>query len=199
MEIILCFSGSPRVFPGLPLQCHIALSEWLHSSQLCSYPKDRPLRPEPPPLAPTCCRLMWACELLLSCEVTFSKISGANFLHFAFRAPVSLHSPLRLWRSPQSPVWNSFLICGNFSSFTTPFLGCRSPSQTPLSPILSLSFALPHSKETGLPFWKSGVLCQCSVDVLWELFHKQMVFWYICGGEGGLTTLFLCHLETSSS
>lgn len=199
MEIILCFSGSPRVFPGLPLQCHIALSEWLHSSQLCSYPKDRPLRPEPPPLAPTCCRLMWACELLLSCEVTFSKISGANFLHFAFRAPVSLHSPLRLWRSPQGPVWNSFLICGNFSSFTTPFLGCRSPSQTPLSPILSLSFALPHSKETGLPFWKSGVLCQCSVDVLWELFHKQMVFWYICGGEDGLTTLFLCHLETSSS
>lgn len=98
MEIILCFSGGPRVFPGLPLQCHIALSEWLHSSQLWSCPEDWPLRPEPPPLAPTCCRLTWACELLLSCEVTFSKISVANFL--------------KLWRSPQSPVWRSFLICG---------------------------------------------------------------------------------------
>ena len=185
MEIILCFSGGPRVFPGLPLQCHIALSEWLHSSQLWSCPEDWPLRPEPPPLAPTCCRLTWACELLLSCEVTFSKISVANFL--------------KLWRSPQSPVWRSFLICGNFSSFMTPFLGCKSPSQTPLPPILSLSFALPHSKEIGLPFWKFGVLCQCSVNVLWKLFHKQMVFWYICGGEGGLTTLFLCHLESSPS
>ena len=197
MEIILGFSGGPRVFPGLPLQCHIALSEWLHSSQLWSYPEDRHLRPEPPPLAPNCCRLSWECELLLSCEVTFSKISVANFLHFAYRAPVSLHSPLRLWRSLQNPVWGSFLICGNFSSFVTPFPG--SPSQTPLCPFLSLSFALPHSKEIGLPFWKSGVLCQCSVDVLWELFHKQIVFWYICGGEGGLTTLFLCHLESSPS
>lgn len=39
----------------------------------------------------------------------------------------------------------------------------------PCSEILcpfSLSFALPHSEETGLPFWKSGVMCCCSEGVL---------------------------------
>ena len=61
-----------------------------------------------------------------------------------------------------------------------------------VSLFLSLFFALPDS-EIGLFFWKSGVLCQCS-DVMWELFHTQMIFWYICGVEGGLPVLFLHHL-----
>ena len=30
---------------------------------------------------------------------------------------------------------------------------------------LSLSFALPHSKDIGLPLWKSGIFCQCSERV----------------------------------
>ena len=33
-----------------------------------------------------------------------------------------------------------------------------------------------HFKEIGLPFWASGVLCQCSEVVLWQLLHMQMIF-----------------------
>ena len=41
---------------------------------------------------------------------------------------------------------------------------------------LSLSFALPHSEEIGLPFWKSEVFCQHSEGALYELFHVHMYF-----------------------
>ena len=47
---------------------------------------------------------------------------------------------------------------GNFSSFMTP-----SPGQ----------ISVP---ENGLPFWVSGVLCQCSEVVLWNLLSVQMFF-----------------------
>ena len=69
-----------------------------------------------------------------------------------------------------------FLLCSNFSSFTTPSLGQGSLFKNPLSPYLSLSFALPHSEEIGFPFWTSGVLCKHSEDTLWEFFHMQMSF-----------------------
>ena len=35
-----------------------------------------------------------------------------------------------------------------------------------LSLFLSLSFALPHSEENGVPFWKSGAVCRHSEGVL---------------------------------
>ena len=34
----------------------------------------------------------------------------------------------------------------------------------------------PHSEDNGLPFWKSRVPWWCLEDVLWELFHVQMIF-----------------------
>ena len=54
-----------------------------------------------------------------------------------------------------------------------------------------------HFEENGLPFWVPGVCHQCSEVVSWKLFSIQMIFWWICGGEGGLLVLFLCHLETT--
>ena len=53
---------------------------------------------------------------------------------------------------------------------------------------LSLSFALPNSRENGLLLWKSGIFFQCS-EVLLELFHTQMNFLYICGEGGHLPAL----------
>lgn len=76
-----------------------------------------------------------------------------------------LCSPLKFWSSPQTP-YPGLWVYRNFSSFTTPSLGCRSLSWNPLSLFLSLSFALPYSKEIGLPFWKPGVFCQHSEGVL---------------------------------
>ena len=54
-----------------------------------------------------------------------------------------------------------------------------------------------HFEENGLPFWVPGVCHQCSEVVSWKLFSIQMIFWWICGGEGGLLVLFLCHLGTT--
>ena len=45
----------------------------------------------------------------------------------------------------------------------------------PLSPFLSLYFVLPHSEETGFPFWVSEILRQHSEIVLWELLHIQII------------------------
>ena len=55
----------------------------------------------------------------------------------------------------------------------------------------------PPFKENGLPFWVSGVLCQHSEVVSWNLYSIQMIFWWICGEESGLPILFLCHLWTA--
>ena len=76
--------------------------------------------------------------------------------------------------------------------------GPWSLSWNPLSPFSSLSFALPHSEKTGLPFWASGVLCQCSEVILWELLHIQMIFWCVCWGESGLPILFIHCLGITS-
>ena len=70
--------------------------------------------------------------------------------------------PLRLQNSPQTRLWEGFLLFGNFSSFMTP-----SPGQitVPNSFFLSfclLYFVLPPFEENGLPFWVPDALCQHS-------------------------------------
>ena len=62
-----------------------------------------------------------------------------------------------------------------------------------------LYFVLPPFKENRLPFWVPGVLQQCSEVVLWKLFSIQMIFWWICGGESGVSVLFLHHLRIAST
>ena len=82
-----------------------------------------------------------------------------NFLGFA-----SLCLPLGFL---SSPLWHSFLLYGNFSSFTTPSPGWVL-SRNSLYPFSSLFFYLPHYEEIGL-LSTPGVLCQHSEVVLWEL------------------------------
>ena len=50
-------------------------------------------------------------------------------------------------------------------------------SLTLLSPFFYLLyFVLPPLKDSGLPFWVRGVLCQHSEVVLWYLLSVQMIF-----------------------
>ena len=72
----------------------------------------------------------------------------------------------------------------------------RSLSLTLLS-LRLLYFVLPLFKDNGLPCWVPSVLPQCSEVVLWKLPSIQMIFSWICGGESGLSTLFLHHLGTT--
>ena len=78
--------------------------------------------------------------------------------------------PPSLWSSPS-------ILAGDFPGYGNVFLSQLPPKNT--GPILipfslSLSFfpfVIPSSMEIFLLFQKSEVIYQCSVDVLWELFH----------------------------
>lgn len=163
---------------------------WSASAGLCQPPQGiwkqsaPALFLRPPPWSPRLhtqrparCRQMWAHELLLSWEVPFSTVFVVNFLRFAFRAHVTLFSPLR-FQSFSDPSVRGFPMCGNLLSSCLPSPGFSYPSQNRLSP-----FSLPNSNEIDLPFWKSEVLCQHSKDVLWEMFYMWVIFLYICEGE----------------
>ena len=102
------------------------------------------------------------------------------FLFFFFSS--QLCCPLRFQNSPQTCLWESFLLFGNFSSFRTPSPGRVSIPNSFVSFCL-LFFVLPSFEENGLPFWVPGVLCQHSEVVLWKLLSIQMIFWWISGGE----------------
>ena len=62
-----------------------------------------------------------------------------------------------------------------------------------------LCFVLPPFKENRLPFWVAGVFRRCSEVVLWKLLSIQMIFWWIGGGESGVSVLFFCHLRIAST
>ena len=64
--------------------------------------------------APTCCRQMRVCELILGWKLQFGTTSVQNFLRFAL---LCFH--LRFLSSPI----RGFLLPGNFSSFRTPSSG----------------------------------------------------------------------------
>ena len=102
--------------------------------------------------------------------------------------------PSEIPKLPTDPPVRGFPGVWNFS-FRTPSLGLVSIPNSCLSFYL-LYFVLPPFKDNGLPFWVPGVLCQCSEVVLWYLLSVQMICWWICGGESGLTILFLCHLRS---
>ena len=80
-----------------------------------------------------------------------------------------LRSPLR-WSSPSVPLVRGLPGCRNLSSLTAPSEG-TDPVPIPFSLSLFSSFVLPSHVEIFLPFQKSEVLCQHSVDVLWKSFH----------------------------
>ena len=129
---------------------------------------------------------MWATFV----QVIQQEFCG-DFFFFFFGYAAIWNSRALHW--PHS--WEGFLICGNFSSFTTPSPGWVSVPKCFFSLIIFIFF--PHFKEIGLPFWVTGVFHQCSEVVLWKLLHMQMIFWYICGRESDLPILFLHHLGTA--
>ena len=73
----------------------------------------------------------------------------------------------------------------------------RSPSLTLCLSFCLLYFVLPPFKENRLSFWVPGIICHCLEVVFCKLLSIQMIFWWICGGEGGLPVLFLCRLAQS--
>ena len=111
-------------------------------------------------------------------------------------SPSLLCCPLRFQNSPQTRQWEGFLVFGNFPSFTTP-LWDGSLSLTLLSLFLSFIFCPTYFQKNVLPFWVSGVLCQCSEVIWWKLLSIQMIFWWICEAESGLPILFLHHHRTT--
>ena len=154
------------------------------------------MQPTPPCPAPTGWWQMWASVLLLHWQLWLGMYSVLFcFSSFLF----SLFCwPLRFQNSPQTCLCKGFLLCGNFSSFTTSSPGWVS---IPNSMSLFLSFIFcPTSFQRE---WSAFLSSWCPLLVfrrffLWKLLHIQIIFWWICRGESGLHVLFLCHLGTTS-
>ena len=125
------------------------------------------------------------------CVSHFSTVNChlAQFLWWSF----SVMLPSVVPKFPTDPACERVSYCLETSpSWLPPQDG--PPSWNPLSPFLSLSFALPHSEEIGLPFWDPlPAFRSCPVGVA----AHAMIFWCICGGKSGLPDLFLCHLGTA--
>ena len=85
-----------------------------------------------------------------------------------------------LWHSEAPPfpspmrgfprVWRLFLLHNCVP-------GVQVPVPKSFNSFLSLFFALPHSKDIGLPFWKTAVCCQRSVGVVSHADVNLMCFW----------------------
>ena len=105
---------------------------------------------------------------------------GAYSVGFVF-FPSWLCCPLRFQNSPQTRLWQGFLLYGNFSSSTTPFPGWVSVPNSFVSLFVFYIFILPPFKENGLPFWVPGVLHQCYRSCFVEVTQRSndllMNFW----------------------
>ena len=76
----------------------------------------------PPCPAPAHWWQMQVSGLLLRWQMWLDAYSVGLFSFFSF-CFFWLCYPLRFQNSPQTCLWEGFLLCGNFSSFTTPFPG----------------------------------------------------------------------------
>ena len=94
------------------------------------------MQPMPPCSAPACWWRKWASGLLLCWELQL----GAYSVGFFFLSS-QLCCPLRCQNSPQTRLWEGFLLFGNFS-FTTPSPGWVS---IPNSYVPLFVFCLGHS------------------------------------------------------
>lgn len=173
LEIFLCVCESNH-FPPWPVQAFSwTLSTVSHYPPQIIFtalnpsplPEVRPPKPEPQHLAPTKCD-GHKCVNHFSTGKCHLKRSLWGMFSILFSEDLPLHFPLKSWGLLLTLHVREFPSIWKLSPFVTAFLGWRSPSPNSLFPFLSLSFALPHSEGIGLPFWKSGVLCQCSEDVL---------------------------------
>ena len=138
------------------------------------------MQPTPACPAPTCC---WqrGCSWL-----QLGAYSGCFLL--------LLCCPLRFQSFPLTCLWEGFLLCGNFSSFTTPSPGQVSfpKSFVSVSSFIFCPTSFQIDRAAFLDVWcPLPVFRSCFVEVV------QMIFWWICGEESDLPFLFLCHLGTT--
>ena len=131
--------------------------------------------------------------LLLRWELPLSKKSVGFIYLFIFPSGY-----VALWdsKTPHKPASERASWCLETSLLRLPPQD-GSLSLTLLSFYL-LYFVLPPFQDNGLPFLVSGVLCQGSEVVLWDLLSIPVIFWWICRGESGLPILFFHRLRTAS-
>ena len=138
--------------------------------------------------------------IISGCWVLVDSVPLCENLSAFPSAPLLLHSPPWLQSFTPPPTiphflqWRDFLVCGIFSSFPAPSQRCRS---------------LPYSFVSVFFFFLLLYTCTWGVSCLWEVWRflpafsrcsvgvvpHVDVFLCICGEEGDLHILLLCHLE----
>ena len=118
---------------------------------------------------------------------------------FFFFSQLCCH--LKFQNSPQTHLWEGFLLCENISCFTT-----RSPGWVSIPKYFIFFFFFSSFIFCPASFWRDWVAflgARCSPPVFRSCFVEvarlQMIFLWICEGESGLPVLFLHHLVTASS
>ena len=101
--------------------------------------------------------------------------------------PSRLCCLLRFKNSPRTCLWVFPTVCKLLLHKSLPRAGLH-PCLLSVSVIYIPSYLL--WKRLGCISGLPGVLHQCSEIVLWKLFSIQMIFWWICGWEIGLSVLF---------
>ena len=151
------------------------------------------MQPTPPCSAPTCWWQMWVSRLLLCWELLLRHVICGFCLFIYFSS--WLCCPLRFQNSPQTLLWEGFLVFGNFS-FKTPSWD-RSPPLTLLSLFLSFIFCPTFFWRQWAAFLDAWCPLPAFRSCFVEFAQRSVFFWWIFGGESGLPVLFLCHLRTA--
>ena len=198
------------VFWGkLSLSLFFFFSFWLSHSLGCFLtlaPSDCPqgigclflnIQPGPYPKHAACASLSKPCSLVADMNI-WAACPLAVVVRCVFCVCVCFPpSYVALWdsKTPHTPAGERVSWCLETSprSWLPPRGG--SPSLTFCLSFCLLYFSLSPFEENRLPFWVPGVLCQHSEVVLWKWLSIQMIFWWICEGESGLSVPFLSHLR----
>ena len=174
--MILCFSGRPRFFPGLPqLWCTspLRVSSWQSTplTPAIGTPKFEHPAPNSAPSTPNSApspHLLLACKLRLGWKVLFGSHLCGEFSPFCFPSTCCYV----LWWGSEAPPECSLpgedvQVFGNFSSFMT---GAQVPVSKSFVSLFFffLNLYLFSTSFWGdwLAFWKSGVFCKGSEGVL---------------------------------
>ena len=135
-------------------------------------PGVQPLKPEPQHPVPIHFRGRAG-------KYCFTLTSVMNSFHFASQALVALllSEILKLLLPPPPPPMRGFLRVWRLFLFHNSVPRVQVPVSKSFVSSLSLFFALPHSEDIGLPFWKPVVCCQLSVGVVSHADVNLMCFW----------------------
>ena len=133
----------------------------------------------PPCPAPTHWWQMQVSGLLLHWQLWLDAYSVGLFSFFSFYF-FWLCYPLRFQNSPQTCLWEGFLLCGNFSSFTTPSPGRASTPKCFVSVFVFYILSNLLSKRIS---WFLGAWCppptfrSCFVEIAQHSNDLLMNFW----------------------